>query len=751
MKLHFLKLFTIVLVSISCNQIIAQSNEGLLNNDRLFENHEFYGDYFGSINWMPDGKYYIKQERSEEYKGATNLVKYKLSDGSSSIYLSAEKFIPEGSSKPLSVEEYSWSTDNKMLLIYTNSKRVWRYNTKGDYWILNLENNKLQQLGKGLAASSLMFAKFSPDNTKIAYVSKHNLYVEDISSGKINQLTKDGSDDIINGTFDWVYEEEFSCRDGFRWSPDSKSIAYWKLDATGVKDFYMINNTDSLYSYIIPVEYPKAGETLSDCKIGVIPAEGGETKWVNLEGDPRNNYIPRMEWAASSEQLIIQYLNRLQNTNHLLMVDIAKGNATEILTEKDEAWLDPVDDLKWMPDGKYFTWISEKTGWKHIYLISRDGKDIKPITKGEFDVISIVKIDEKNQYVYFMASPDNATQRYLFRTKMDGNAKLEKLSPNEITGTHSYDLSPDAKYAIHRFSNIETPTVTDIVQLPKHKQIRILVENKKLSKKYAQLLKKPVEFFKVSIDNDVEIDGYMIKPHDFDKHKKYPVLFYVYGEPAGQTVLDRWSSVGYLWHLMLAQKGYIVISMDTRGTPAPKGREWRKSCYKKMGTLNSSEQAEAAKAVFKKYNFIDAERVAIWGWSGGGSSTLNAMFRYPELYKVGMSVAPVADIHLYDAIYQERYMSTPQLNADGYIESSPVTYAKNLKGKLLVVHGTADDNVHYQGTERLINELIKHNKQFTMFAYPNRAHGIYEGENTSRHLRILLTNYLMENLEAGGK
>ncbi len=513
----------------------------------------------------------------------------------------------------------------------------------------------------------------------------------------------------------------------------------------------MINNTDSLYSFVIPVEYPKVGETLSSCKVGVISAKGGNTVWAKVEGDPRSNYIPYMEWASNSNEIMIQYLNRLQNKNQLLLCNASTGNTKEIYSEKDEAWLDHVTDIKWMPDGKHFTWISEKSGWKHIYLVSRDGKTFKPITKGNFDVISIEKIDAEKGYIYYIASPENATQRYLYRIKTDGKSKPERITPEDLKGTHSYNITPDANYAIHDYSAFEIPSITDIVSLPSHEIKKVLVENKILKEKYSKLKKKPVEFFNVTIEGNINIDGYMIKPYNFDESKKYPVLFYVYGEPWGQTARDRWSGTRYLWHLMLAQKGYIVISMDTRGTPCPKGRAWRKACYEKMGVQNSHEQALAAKEVFKQYSFIDTSRVAIWGWSGGGSSTLNALLRYPEIYKTGMAVAPVPDIHLYDAIYQERYMGLLEPNKEKYKESSPVTHAKNLKGNLLIVHGTGDDNVHYQGTQRLVNEFIKHNKMFTVMPYPNRSHGIYEGENTSRHLRYLLMNYLLKNTPAGAK
>lgn len=745
------KLYSFIYLVLLGSFAFAQADEGLLSLDRIFNSPEFRGQRGGSTEWLPDGNGYTALEPSATIKNAQEIVKYNPKTRDSIVLITAENLIPQGQKVPLSIESYSWSPDASKLIIFTNGKKVWRYNTRGDYWVIDLATKSLSQLGKSLPTSSLMFAKISPDGTRAAYVSGHNIYVENLANHEIKPLTTNGSNTLINGTFDWVYEEELDCRDGFRWSPDSKHIAYWQLDASGVRDFYMINNTDSLYSYVIPVQYPKAGQTLSSCRVGVISSDGGETVWMKLQGDPRNNYVARMEWAASSDEVIIQYINRLQNTNHVYLGNILTGELNNILTETDTAWLDPVDDIKWLDKGKSFTWISERSGWKHIYAVSRDGKTVKPITSGNFDVMEIKLIDDKKGYVYYIASPDNTVQKYLWRTKIDGKGKPERLTPATFRGTNSYEISPNAAWAIHSFSSIDIPNTSALISLPDHKVVKSLVENDKLKATYAKLKKLPVEFFKVTIDGNVDIDGMMIKPYNFDPTKKYPVLFYVYNEPGSTIVNDRWGGSQYLWHLMLAQKGYIVVSLDTRGTPSPKGREWRKSIYLRIGVLNSSDQAKAAVEVGKKFPFVDASRFGIWGWSGGGSSTLNAMFRFPDIYKTGMAVAPVADIHLYDATYQERFTSTPQLAPDAYIQGSPITFAANLKGNLLIAHGTGDDNVHYQGTEKLFNELIKNNKHFTMLVYPNRTHSIREGRGTTLHLYNELTRYLLENLEAGGK
>ena len=510
----------------------------------------------------------------------------------------------------------------------------------------------------------------------------------------------------------------------------------------------MINNTDSVYSQTIPVQYPKVGETPSACRIGVVAANGGKIQWMDIPGDNRQNYLPRMQWYEDSKSLLVQQLTRKQNVLHLWQCDAATGKADNIYSEKEEAWIDAVDDWPWLKEGKEFAWTTEKDGWRHLYRLTNDGKQEELVTNGEYDVIRILEIDAKGGYAYFIASPDNPTQRYLYRIPLFKNAKAERLSPKDQSGNHSYQIAPGGKYAFHTFSNINTPPITELVALPSHKRIRMLVDNEEYRKKIDQLARGPIEFFRVKTEDDVEMDGYMMKPPDFDPNKKYPVLFYVYGEPWGQTAQDVWQ--GNLWHQMLTQKGYVVITMDNRGTPSPRGRAWRKSIYRKIGVINSRDQAMGAKEVLK-WNFIDPDRVGVWGWSGGGSMTLNLLFRYPEIFKAGMSVAPVANQLYYDNIYQERYMGLPSENMEDFVEGSPITYAKNLEGDLLLVHGTGDDNVHYQNAETLINELIRHNKQFQVMPYPNRSHGIYEGENTTRHLYTLLTSYLMNHVTPGGK
>jgi dipeptidyl-peptidase 4 len=758
-------LLTLLLAAqVLAQQPARQPDSSLLTLDTIFS----YGARaLGWMQWQEDGSGYLTLERTAQ--GAVNLVRNDAATGAKTVLIAAEKLTPPGASAPLVIEEFTLSADGQRLLIFTNSERVWRSNTRGDYWVYDLKSGKLQKLGKAAKPSSLMFAKFSPDATRVGYVRENNIYVENLSDGAIKQLTTDGTQYIINGTFDWVYEEELFCRDGWRWSPDGKQIAYWQLDSSGVKEFKMINNTDELYPKILSFPYPKAGEMNSAARVGVISADGGSTRWFGIPGDARNNYLPRMEWAASSDEVIIQQLNRLQNTNVVMLGDARTGKVRPIMTEKDDAWVDIAwgsigwdkvglarGDAEWIDGGKRFLWTSERDGWRHVYSISRDGRDIKCITPGNYDLISVEQADVAGGWLYFSASPENATQKYLYRVRLDGSsAKPERLSPANRPGTHNYTIAPRGELAIHTYSTFNTPPVIEVVRLAPHTTVRTLIDNRELQERFAKLKATPQEFFKVGISDGnggegVQLDGWLIKPPDFDATKRYPVLFHVYGEPWGQTVLDQWGGGQMMWHRMLAQQGYLIASVDNRGTPAPRGRAWRKSIYRQMGIRNSLDQAAAARAI-AKWPFVDAARVGIWGWSGGGSSTLNAMFRYPDVYKVGLSVAPVPDIRYYDTIYQERYCGLPQDHPDEYKQSSPISFAGQLQGQLLLVHGTGDDNVHYQGSEALINALVAANKQFTMMAYPNRSHGIYEGPGTTRHLYGLLTRFLNERLPTGGR
>jgi len=728
-----------------------QPADSLVTLHRLFETDDFDGDGPGQLRWLPDGKGYTMLESPGGGRPGRDLVRYDAATGTRTVLVTTAQLTPAGADQPLRIAGYTLSADGSKMLVFTNTQRVWRTNTRGDYWLLDRTAGTLRQLGGSSARpSTLMFAKLSPDGGRVAYVRENNLYVEDLASGAITPLTTDGSRTIINGTFDWVYEEELSLRDGFRWSPDGQQIAYWQLDASGVRDFDLINNTDSLYSFLIPVQYPKAGTTNSAVRIGVVSAGGGETRWLAIDGDPRNIYLARMDWAANSTQITVQRLNRLQNTLDLLMADAATGTVQTVLTEQDSTWVEVVDDMVWLKGGKSFTWVSEGDGWQHVWAVSRDGKKRTLVTPGAYDVDRIFQIDTTGGWLYYSASPDNPTQRYLYRTRLDGKGKAERLSPASQPGTHSYSIAPGAAWAVHVYASFGVPPTFDIVALPSHQTVRVLTTNAKLKAAVAALSRGPSRFVRVDAGTGYALDGWVMYPPGYDSTKRYPVLFYVYGEPAGVTATDNWGGTDWFWHLMLTQQGYIVASFDNRGTPSLRGRAWRKSIYRKIGPIASEDQAGVARAM-GRWAGVDSTRYGVWGWSGGGSMTLNLMFRYPDIYNTGMSVAPVPNERNYDTIYQERYMGLPDVNAEDYRLGSPITYADQLKGNLLIVHGTGDDNVHYQGTEQLINALVAANKPFSMMAYPNRSHGIYEGEGTTLHLFSLLTRYLEAHLEAGGR
>ncbi|UCC49084.1 MAG: DPP IV N-terminal domain-containing protein, partial [Gemmatimonadota bacterium] len=575
MKRARTSLVLLLLFGLAATLQAQQEDRSLLTLERIFASPEFRSQFFGETRWLKDGSGYTSLERAANRR-ALDLVRYDLQTGEREVLVPAARLVPADGSSPLFIAGYDWSEDGTKLLIFTNPQRVWRYATRGDYWVLDQETWELRQLGVDLDPASLMFAKFSPDGTRVAYVSKHNIYVEDLSSGEVTVLTTDGTDKLINGTSDWVYEEEFDLRDGFRWSPDGAHIAYWQFDSEGVSEFILIDNTDSIYPKLTRIPFPKAGTANSAVRVGVVSVDGGPTRWFQIEGDPRDNYIPRMEWAASSDEVIIQHVNRLQNTNRVLLGDVRTGAVRTVLTETDEAWVDVVNDIRWLDGGKAFTWISERDGWRHHYKVARSGQKVQLITAGEFDVDTVLHIDEREGWIYYIASPDNPTQRYLYRGRLDGRGRLQRLTPANQPGTHSYDVSLDGRWAFHTYSRLDQPNRVELVRLPGHEVVRTLVDNARLRAGLDALKRGPIEFFRVDIGDGVVLDGWQMKPPGFDSTKRHPVLFYVYGGPWDSTVRDLWMGRLYLWHLLLTQQGYIVMSVDNRGTPVPRGRAWRK-------------------------------------------------------------------------------------------------------------------------------------------------------------------------------
>jgi dipeptidyl-peptidase-4 len=741
----------------------ARPDSTLLTLDRIFAGTDFRGGVFGPSRWLGDGSAYTTLERVEGQRGQ-EIVRYDTRTAAREVLVTAARLLPPGDTVPLAIEGYSWSADQNQVLIFTRGRPVWRQNTRGDYWVLDRTTWRLHKLGGPAARpSTLMFAKFSPDGRRVGYVREFNLYVEDLATGRVTQLTRDGSRTTINGTFDWVYEEELGLRDGWRWSPDGRSIAYWQLDARGVRDFALIDNTDSLYSFVNPVQYPKAGETNSAGRVGVVSALGGVTRWMAVPGDPRQNYIARMEWApavgaaapadagaagaatAAAAELVIEHLNRLQNTATVMFANARTGAVRTLFTERDSAWVDVMDDLTFVNGGRDLVWLSERSGWNHVYLVSRETGELRPLTRGQWDVRGFQGVDEAGGHVYYTASPDDPTRRYLYRARLDGTGTPQRVSPAAARGSHRYDIAPNYRFAIHTHSTSDTPPVTDLVDLQAgHVVLRTLVDNAQLRARVAALRRSPREFFQVDIGDGVRLNAYMMKPPDFDATRRYPVFFTVYGGPGSQTVTDGWGGNGALWHTLLTQRGYVVMSVDNRGTGG-RGSAFKKIVYGQMGVIETRDQAAAARAIWRMFPWVDSTRVGIWGWSYGGFMALNTILQFPDVYRTAIAVAPVTHWKFYDTIYTERYNGLPQDNAAGYDRGSPLTYARNLRGNLLIVHGTGDDNVHYQNTETMVNALVAANRPFQLMTYPNRNHGI-SGGSTTRHLYELLTRFVLEKL-----
>ena len=513
--------------AISLQAQISSESDQLLH--RMYASPDFEVKYFGPARWLDDGAFYTSVEPSAAVKDSQDIVRYETASGKRQVLVSAAKLIPAGEKVPLAFENYAWSKDKSRLLIYTDSAQVWRLRTRGDYWVLDLQSGALRKLGGDAPASSLMFAKFSPDGSKVAYVRGNNIYVEEISTARITQLTHDGSQTVINGTSDWVYEEELDVRDAFRWSPDGRRIAYWQFDTSGVGIFKLLYNLGApkeivtgfpypglgAYPTVLNIPYPIPGTTNSAVRAGVVSVDGGDTQWMQVPGDPRDNYIARLEWAGNSSELAVEHLNRLQNTDDVLLADASTGAVRQIFRDQDSTWVDVMDEIHWVHNSQELLWLSERDGWRHAYLVSRDGKRVQLITPGAYDVIEIGGVDEKAGQLYFIASPENATQRYLYRAPLDGSQNAQRVSPANAPGTHRYDMSPDAHWAFHIYSRADVTPVTDLVELPAHRSARVLEDNAALRANVAPLLASPTEFFKADIGDGVTLDAWMLKPTSF--------------------------------------------------------------------------------------------------------------------------------------------------------------------------------------------------------------------------------------------
>jgi len=580
----------------------------------------------------------------------------------------------------------------------------------------------------------------SPDGQRVLYAEHGNLYVRDLGSDRKIRLTHSAPGSSVSNS-------------RAVWSPDGKWIAFVQFDDSQVKLRSVLVPGDPTYPKVKEVRFARVGDVIPTLRVGVIDAQGKETRWLSITVPAEGFYLGQVDWAGNSHELLIEKLSRFRDKREFLLADIRTGAIRRIFHETDPAWViasyHKNAGLTWIRDGQAFIVLSEKDGWRHAYVYSRDGKELDLLTPGQYDIIERAVVDEAGGWFYYYASPDNATQKYLYRVRLDGTGDPERITPVDQPGTHDYDFSPDARWAFHTCSTFDTPPITELVGLPEHRGIRVLEDNKELRAKTKSLISQPTEFFQLAVGDGVVMDAWMIKPGDFDASRKYPVLVHVYGEPHGQTVLDDWGRSHADFHRVIADLGYLVVSIDNRGTPAPKGAAWRRAIFPSLGPLSTDEQAAGVKELGRTRPYVDLSRVGIWGWSGGGSNTLNAMFRKPDVYHVGIAVAPKPQPHLYNAWFQEIYMETPETNPDGYRRSAPINFAEGLKGDLLIVHGTGETNTHLQITEGLVDRLIELGKRFDYMAYPNRDHGLHEGRGTAVHLRMLMARYLIEHLPPG--
>jgi dipeptidyl-peptidase-4 len=703
-----------------------------LTVEQIFGSTDFAVQRAG-LEFMSDGRAVV-YERSGD---AEDVWVEGLETGEKTRLLEGRRLVPPGMTDPITIEGLSWSADESRALVFTNAQRVWRQNTKGIYYVYDVESRSLRPVSTGEGWQ--MFAKFSPDAGAVAFVRDNDLWISDLETGEERRLTGDGSEDIINGTTDWVYEEELGLRDAFRWSPDGGRIAYWRFDQSPIKPFFMIDELE-LYSQPVAVRYPKAGTPNSNVEIRVLDVVTGESRRIDT-GDEPDAYLARMEWSGAGS-LVVQRLNRHQNRLDVLLIDPAADSSRILVTETDSAWVDVNDDFTWLDGGRRFLWTSERDGWNHIYLYDRDGTLMRQLTSGEWEVAGIEGVDEEAGVVYFTATEQSPLERHLYRIPLDGQG-LDRVTRG--AGTHEITMSPDARHYVDEWSRAGVPPTTRL-HTADGEVVRVLAENEELEQRLAATGVQETEFFEFTTTDGVTLNGWMIRPPSFDETRRYPVVMYVYGGPGSQTVTDAWGGNRYLWHQLLAQEGFIVASIDNRGTGG-RGRDFRKVTYLDLGRWETHDQIEGARHL-ASLPFVDGERIAIWGWSYGGYMTALSMMN-GDVFRAGVSVAPVTDWRLYDTIYTERFMRTPEENPEGYARSSPIENAAELNGRLFLIHGTGDDNVHFQNSTQLTNALQAGGKQFDFLLYANRSHSI-AGGNTQVHLFTAMTDWLDRMLGPAG-
>ena len=701
-------------------------------------NGRYSANRINNVRWMSEGRFFSTLNESD---GDVELRKNDIISGRYQVIVrQSDLKAKNAGSSPISIEGYTFSADEQNVLIETNVESIWRRSTKADYYIYLLESDSLFKLSQ--FDNKLQYAAFSPRGDRVAFVRDNNLYWVDLQTGKEHAATTDGKyGSIINGAADWVYEEEFSFAKAWFWSPNGSSIAFYRFDETHVKS-YTLQEWNGNYPETIDYKYPKAGERNSKVSVGIYHLEKDSTVWVDLD-QHEDQYIVRVNWTHDPNKLAIRRMNRLQNRQDLILANANTGKTTAIKTETNKAWIEENDDLTFLENGQEFLYVSEESGYNHIYHYRIDGKLIKQITNGPWEVSRFLGFDEVSNLLYYTSTEESPLERHLYSISINGKAKKRLTSQ---PGWHSIMMNPDLTYFIDSFSTANSPGGITLYD-NKGEPVRRLAQNKPLKKRLENKKLPEKTFINIPISDSLSLNGYLIKPADFDEEKEYPLLVYVYGGPGSQVVNNRYSGgQREMWHRYLAERGYLVFAVDNRGTGA-RGAEFKKIVYKNLGTFELRDQIAAAKYMAAK-SYVDEDRIGIWGWSYGGYMASLALARGSDIFSMAIAVAPVSDWRFYDTIYTERYMQTPQRNKEGYDQSS-VLNEVSVSGmdakSYLLVHGTGDDNVHVQHTYELIDALIEADVSFETMIYPDRAHSI-AGGNTRKHLYKKMTDFVMSNL-----
>jgi dipeptidyl-peptidase-4 len=717
-----------------CAFSTAAAQDGELSVQRIFRANEFRSDVSSSINWLGLGTSFV--DLRPNATGGLDIVRVDAITGTSTPIATGRQLVGDDG-QPIGIEDIQFSDDENRIVVYHNSVKVWRRNTRGVYHVFDVKTGKIYPVSR--AAGMQMFAKLSPDGKRIAFVRDNNLFVTEVETGQETQLTRDGSETIINGTTDWVYEEELGLADAFRWSPDGQHIAFWRFDQSPVPQFPLVDELE-LYPKVATLRYPKAGEPNSRVKLGVIHLADQTTTWLDV-GEGNEQYLARMDWVGN-DSVVVQRLPRKQNAVDILMVSARSGKPRLVMTDRDSAYVDVENGgLRWVNGSRQFLWLSDRSGWRQLYLVDRNGRVVRQLSANGMDVLAIIGVDDRNGTVYYSAAAPTPMERNVYRARLGGGQPSERVTVG--AGSHTLNIAPGARWAVDIHSQINSPPTATLYELPSMRRVRVLTDNAPLKAKVAALRITPAQFIKVPMPDGTLLDAWRVVPAGFDSTKKYPVLMYVYGGPAAPTVNDSWGGSRYLWHQMLAQRGYVVISIDNRGA-AWRGSDFRKITQYRLGVRESQDQIDAARWLAAR-GWVDPKRIGIWGWSYGGFMTLMSTGRGGDVFRAGISVAPVSDWKLYDTIYTERYMWTPQENAEGYRVSAPQQYANGVTARLLLVHGTGDDNVHPQNSTQMADRLEAAGKVFYQVLYPNRTHSINE-RGVTPQLYDTLTRFILDNL-----